>query len=80
MEKFNETQPQDGNQIVINKNTGDIHVTNYSRNNDATLERLFNQIQVNNETINKNYEAFRELGDNIKYLIENQGKSKRKSK
>lgn len=78
MEKFNETQPQDGNQIVINKNTGDIHVTNYSRNNDATLERLFNQIQVNNETIKTSNDLIKGLSDTCLKMIEKERKRKSK--
>lgn len=78
MEKFNETQPQDGNQIVINKNTGDIHVTNYSRNNDATLERLFNQIQFNNETIKTSNDLIKGLSDTCLKMIEKERKRKSK--
>lgn len=35
MNNTNTTQPQDGNQIVINENTGTININNYAKQNDA---------------------------------------------
>lgn len=40
MEHLNSTHPQDGNQVVIAKNSGTIHIHNHSKEGMQMLERL----------------------------------------
>lgn len=51
MENLNGVHPQDGNQIVIAKNQGTIHIINNSKSNETKtfedrLERVLDKIQT----------------------------------
>lgn len=78
MEKFNENHPQDGNQIVVSKNSGTINIINHSKDNVEVMQKLLNNQKEVNVFLKEAFSVFEEIANEaLKVSLK---KSKRKSK
>lgn len=79
MEKFNETQPQEGNQVVVNKNTGTINITNHSdKIHEKMIQGMIDLHKRSDEIIIANSNLIQRFSKTIEDLIEKENKKNRR--
>lgn len=84
MDTLNGAAGQDGNQIVIAKNSGTIHIHNHSKDNVEVMQKLLEQERRNedrlaesNKTFRDFFTAMKEMGDKMVDLEVKKSKKKK---